>query len=345
MSIASRRQARPSLRWIAVGLVVVAIGVVLGFAPRLIEWRAASSALSDAEERIASLPGVVDVTSELDQHLPSRRQIRRDLIAGHERPDGEVTVEVTVSGTADPDALARILVDVRAALHDDRLDDHEVSITYAQQTTRTQVFDGWTPLLPTRTFSADELHDVAAFALSLPEGTWLDLEPASQEQGAFGIVGPPYLGMLLGEDRYDGFTIQAPVEAESGAALLATAERLTTEAARVLDGTTAIELRTPDDMLVRTATAPSALPDALAELSARIVGLPDPNVHVELDATLDWVIEPTGARGVPTITLVLELGAASCGGEVDPDQLRLDVESAYASHDVEHDVEVRCGTS
>ncbi|MFM2475535.1 hypothetical protein, partial [Burkholderia cenocepacia] len=140
--------------------------------------------------------------------------------------------------------------------------------------TGTHVFDGWSPLLPMRGISHEQLRDAAAFALTLPEGSWLDLEPASHEQGWLGAVGPPYLRMLLDGSLRDGSTISIPADAASGTELLAIAERLTAEAAEALVGPSALELRTSDGMLVRTVTAPTPLPAALTQLGALVATVP-----------------------------------------------------------------------
>ncbi|MFC7430191.1 MULTISPECIES: hypothetical protein [unclassified Agrococcus] len=338
-------RSRPSGPILGAVAVCVVVAVGLGLAVHQALLGSPRAALDEAATRIEAMPGVAAVSTELEERVPSRRQLRRALVSDTDRSDGEATVTVTVAASVDAAALARILDDARAALQHDRLAEHDVSIEYVQAQTERRIFDGWSPLLPERVVTTAELESVASLALRLPEGAWLDLEPASHEQGQFDVVGPPHLGILLGDDRGDGFTIGAPVDAASGLELLVAAEQLATDAEAALGGTTAIELRTPDGMLVRTATQPAAIPAALADLIQRVTALPFPDaVHVELDTTLEWRVEPTGARGVPRMTVLLDLDVAGCSPAVDPEVLRADVERLLASHEVEHDVEtIGCG--
>lgn len=335
MGMARRRSARGILGAVAV-LVVVALG--LGLAVHRLVLGSPRAALDDAAASIEAMPGVAAVTTELEERVPSRRQLRRELLSGDQRPDGEATVLVDVEASVDAAGLARILADVRAALQHDRLAEHDVSIEYVQAETSRRIFDGWSALLPTRELSTSDLAGVASLALELPDEAWLDLEPASHEQGQFDTVGPPSLGLLLGDDLLDGTTISAPVDAAGGRELLVAAGQLASRADELLEGTTAIELRSPDGSFVRVATEPPAITAALDDVAALVEALPSASaVHVELDTTLELRFEPTGTRRVPSMTVLLDLG--DCATPVDVDGLRRDVEQALDAHGVEHDVE------
>lgn len=339
----ARRAHRSSARPLLIGGLVVTVLVALGigFGVPFLPW-SSDSAVADAEERVAALPGVVSVETELDHEHPGYRRHRH--LTG-DRPDGEVLLSVTVGATVEPVALARILDAARSSLHDDRLDEHIVSIVVVQQHTGRRIFDGWWHRSEPRPLSSDELQDIATLVLSLPDDAWLDLDPSTSEQGAFGVIGGRSIGELL--DEVDGgFTLTVPVATDSAAVLLSESVRIADEAAALLDGPTAIELQTPDGMVVRTATSPAAISDALAGLATLVAALADSEgLRVDYEAELDWSVADGEVHVTPTVRVTIDLGGVpECDAAVaSHDQLVTDVGRVLDAHDLEHTLVVdRC---
>ncbi len=288
-------------------IVLMAVGARYG--PQLLRRDEVNDVATSAADALRAAPGVASADVTVDHRLRSPRRELSDRIGDSRRPRGEVTLDAVVSEDIAPDELAEALTRARSALDDPTLARHAISIRLTQRGSDRRIFDGWGVAIPATSRTGAQTLEIAALALDLPDGAWLDLDPATFEQGQFNSAGPPPFHELLGQDVHGGFTIGARLQAETTSAFLDEALRLTATAAESLDGPTALQLLGPRDAVVLTATQPDDIGAALRAITERIGELTDPDaLTLSYEAGLDWAIDDGASRGIPTVRLTLDTG-------------------------------------
>ncbi len=322
--------------------VVLAVAVVVGvrFTPSLFRWSAAESIVSRAEADIREVPGIASASAELDQRIRAR-SISRHNLSGSDtrRPDGEVTVTVTLAEGLTARELAHALGAVRSAFAVEGLDRHAVSIAYGQHGTDRRIFDGWGTVWKPKDLTDDALERIAAYALQLPADAWFDLDPTTFEQGQFDRTGPPLYTDLLGLDAAAAYTVSGTLDAGSTTAFLDQVAALTT-ASDELGGPTVLHLRGPEEAEVVTATAPPELSDALSEITTALGSLPDADaVALSYRATLEWTLDIDGTEGLPVVDLTIRTLAPSARCSTYTELVDA-AERAFDARDITHTVDL-----
>ena len=329
------------------GWLLILVSVMLGagalgarYVPQFLDRRAVTATVSGAAEVVEALSGVTSAEATVDHRIRSHRQERRERLTGAVRPRGEVTVDIVLASDIVPEQLAEVLRHVRSELADSALERHAVSMEYTQLGSERRVFDGWGVAEPVVSRPAEQLDRIAAYALGLPDGAWFDLDPATFEQGQFADAGPPLFRELLGREVHGGFTVGARLGSATAGEALDEAVRLTSDAADVLDGPTALHLLGPNDMIVRTATEPEGLDEAWREIAVRAHQLADADeLSLSFEAAREWPLGGDALEGTTTVTLTLE-GAGSCADDDAYRSLSRDATRILDEQSIQHAVDI-----
>ena len=90
-------------------------------------------------------------------------------------------------------------------------------------------------------------QDAAALALELAPGTWIDLDPATFEQGPF-LIGSPTFSMLMPKDPSQAITVSTMVDTVMAEGFLAEVEAVEAQVKDAVDVTAGIQVRSPGEL-------------------------------------------------------------------------------------------------
>lgn len=251
MSDGQRMQRRRRLPVPLTVAAVIVIGVIFAgsfLIRQFVEGASVSAAADETAALVDDLPGVAFAAAEAETDVKSRREVRRELFSEQHRPDGDVRLTVTLSSDATPRDVASAMIRSRELFDSDRFAEYNVALEYVVPAFNQRIFDGWRARWEPA-HDDEVLADAATLAFSLPNGTWIDLDPSSYEQGRFG-VGPGVFWYVLREAsvRFPGgpdgaITVMTELDATTAGEFLSGVIELEADVSSVTDVPVAYQVR------------------------------------------------------------------------------------------------------